>query len=95
MKLKGSIYKVFENVRVKNEFDKLSFVLSVEDRYKTDLILFEVYQDKCGIFQELQIGDKVQVEFEIRGRKWMNADGKEQYFNSLRAWKFEKLVEFK
>jgi hypothetical protein len=93
MNLKGSIYKVFEKVRIKNEFDKLSFVLSVEDRYKTDLILFEVYRDKCEIFQELQIGDKVQVDFEIRGRKGMNADRKKQYFNSLRAWKIEKLVE--
>ena len=33
------------------------------------------------------IGQEVKVEFNLRGRKWVNPDGESKYFNTLQAWR--------
>ncbi|MCX7833733.1 MAG: DUF3127 domain-containing protein, partial [Ignavibacteria bacterium] len=38
-------------------------------------------------------GDDVEVEFELRGREWINPEGEKVYFTTLRALKIKKRGE--
>jgi len=50
-------------------------------------IKFEVVKDKCAELDKFNTGQDVDVEFNIRGNRWTNKDGKEVIFNSLSVWK--------
>ena len=34
----------------------------------------------------------MRVQFNLRGREWSNPQGEVKYFNTLDAWKIEKLI---
>ena len=36
-------------------------------------------------------GDQVEVSFNLRGREWTSPDGVVKYFNTLDAWRIEKM----
>ncbi len=85
LKLKGDIQKVSE------KFQKRDFVLS------TDLstpypqhVSFQVTQDKCSILDQFNEGDEIKVQFNLRGREWNGPQGI-KFFNTLEAWKLEKV----
>jgi len=40
----------------------------------------------------LNAGDDVAVSFNLRGRPWTNKDGITSYFNSLVAWRVNKVT---
>lgn len=50
-------------------------------------IKFEVVKDKCSELDNFKVGQIVDVEFNIRGNRWTNKEGKEVIFNSLSVWK--------
>ena len=86
LKLKGDIQKVSE------KFQKRDFVLS------TDLstpypqhVSFQVTQDKCSILDQFNEGDEIKVQFNLRGREWNGPQGI-KFFNTLEAWKLEKVT---
>ena len=54
---------------------------------------FELIQDKCDILDPYNKGDKVDVYFNLKGRKWTDPKGVDKYFNSLQAWRLEKVTE--
>ncbi len=54
-------------------------------------IKFEVVKDKCSELDDFRVGQEVNVEFNIRGNRWTNKEGKEVIFNSLSVWKIEAI----
>ena len=50
-------------------------------------IKFEAVQDKCDLLNNFNVGDLVDVDFNLKGRKWTNPQGEVKYFNSLQAWR--------
>lgn len=50
-------------------------------------IKFEVVKDKCSELDSFSIGQEVNVEFNIRGNRWVNPKGEEVIFNSFSVWK--------
>lgn len=51
--------------------------------------LFEFSGDKCSDLDNFQVNDVVTVSFDIQGRKWIDAEGKTKYINSIRGYKIE------
>lgn len=51
--------------------------------------MFEFSGDRCAELNNFQINDIVTVSFEIQGRKWIDAQGKTKYINSIRGYKIE------
>jgi len=47
-------------------------------------------QDRTALFDSLNVGDEVEVSFNLRGRPWTNKDGVTSYFKSLVAWRVAK-----
>lgn len=88
---KGKLLLLEDTNKISDKFRKREFVL--EDSENPDyvqLIKFQATQDGCDKLDSFIVGDLVNVHFNVKGRKW-EKDGKVSYFNSLDAWKFEKL----
>lgn len=69
-------------------FSKREFVVTTAaDKYPQDL-KFEVVKDKCPLLDPFEIGQDVQVNFDIRGNEY---NGK--YFVNLACWKIQAAGE--
>ena len=65
-------------------FTKREFVVTTAaDKYPQDL-KFEVVKDKCSVLDPFELGQDVQVSFDIRGNEY---NGK--YFVNLACWKIQ------
>ena len=71
-----------------NGFQKRDLVITTEEQYPQHIII-QFTQDKCALLDTIQVGQKVNVYFNLRGREWTNPQGEIKYFNSLDAWKIE------
>ena len=88
-----------KNVRIKlinptqqvtEKFSKREFV--VTDGLDTDYpqhILLQATRDKCGLLDQFNVNDIVDVAINIRGREWRSPQGEIKYFNSIEAWRIE------
>lgn len=66
-------------------FTKRGLVVTVEDGKFPQDILLEFVQDKVSLLEDVQVGDDVQVTFNLRGREYNG-----RYFNNLQAWRLQK-----
>ncbi len=80
----GKIKVINETQSFASGFTKREFVVTTEhDKFPQDL-KFEVVKDKCSLLDAFEIGQDVQVNFDIRGNEY---NGK--YFVNLSAWKIQ------
>ena len=64
-------------------FQKRKFVITTDhDKYPQD-IEFELIKNDCAQADEMGIGQRITVSFDIRGR-----EHKGRYYNNLHCWKF-------
>ena len=75
-----------------NGFRKREFVITTEEQYPQH-ILVEFVQDKCDLLNGYQVGQKVKVSINIRGREWVNPQGETKYFNSIQGWRMENMEQ--
>jgi len=87
-KLEGKLHDFWQTVQITDTFKKKEFVLETDEQY-SQLVKFELTQDKCDLLDSLSIGQNITVHFNVRGRKWTNKEGKDTYFVSLNAWRIE------
>jgi len=48
-------------------------------------------QDKCSLIDAANVNDQIEVSFNLRGREWTSPAGEVKYFNTLEAWRIEKV----
>ena len=41
---------------------------------------------------KFEVGQEVEVSFNMRGRKWTSPQGEDKYFNSLDAWRVDAVA---
>ena len=51
--------------------------------------MIEFVQDKCDLLDNYKEGQDVKVSINLRGREWINPEGKAVYFNSIQGWRIE------
>lgn len=96
MKTQGLIEMIGETQVVSDKFKKREFVLTTDaDTDYPQSVSFQVTQDKCDLLDDYKSGDLIDVEFNLRGRKWVNKEGGVKYFNTLEAWKIKSLNDNK
>jgi hypothetical protein len=92
--LEGKLIEKFDTVVVSDKFQKREFVLETEENnggnVYTQNIKFQLVQNKCSELDASNVGEVVRVHFNLQGRKW-EKDGKVSFFNSLGAWRIEKV----
>ena len=88
MEIKGKIKKISETVQISDRFRKREFVVEYASNpdYPQPL-QFEMVQDRCELLDPFEVGQEVEIFFDLRGREWTNPQGEVKFFNSLQAWK--------
>lgn len=84
MELTGKLTVIGEEKTFNGGFTKKDFVITTEEQYP-QAVQFELLKDKGTLINAYQVGQRIKVSFDIRGREWQG-----KYFNSLVAWKLEK-----
>lgn len=88
MEIKAKLLEKFNTQEVSNSFRKREFVVEyAENPQYPEFLKFELIQDKCDQVDGFNIGQEINVAFNLKGRKWTNPKGEVVYFNSLQAWK--------
>lgn len=78
----GTIKELFQEQTFGTKgFRKREFIVIIGDKYPQD-IKFEMHNDDCAKLDQFRIGEKVEVEYNLRGR-----EHKGQYYNNLHCWK--------
>lgn len=89
--INGKLKKLEETKQVTDTFKKREFVIADDSGPYPQYISFQLVQDNCGLIDGMKEGDELKVSFDIRGREWTAPDGQMKYFNSLNAWRLEKI----
>ena len=90
MQVAGKLVVINPTQVVSEKFSKRTFVVETADQYPQQ-IEFQLTQDKCDYLDAYKVGEQVNVSINIRGRAWNNPQGETKYFNTLEAWKIEKV----
>ncbi|MEL7002129.1 MAG: DUF3127 domain-containing protein [Bacteroidota bacterium] len=92
MNIKGKILEINDTQQVSQTFKKREFILEyAENPQYPEFIKFELIQDKCSLLDGYNVNDEVDVAFNLKGRKWTDPQGVVKYFNSLQAWKVDRV----
>jgi len=92
MQIIGTVYRIFDTQQVNATFKKREFVVEFsENPNYPQYIKFEAIQEKCDDLNNFKIGDRVEISFNLKGRKWINPQNQEVFFNTLDAWRIVKL----
>ena len=89
MEIQGRIKVIFAPESVgANGFQKRDLVITTEEQYPSDIII-QFTQSKCALLDNLQVGQRVKVHFNLQGREWTSPQGEVKYFNTVVGWKIE------
>ena len=89
MEIQGRIKQIFAPESVgQNGFQKRDLVITTEEQYPNDIII-QFTQSKCVLLDNLQVGQRVNVHFNLQGREWTSPQGEVKYFNTVVGWKIE------
>lgn len=92
MEVSGILKAKYDTQKVSDKFSKREFILTTESNTPyPQFVSFQVNQDKCSILDQFNEGDELKVSFNLRGREWNSPQGV-KYFNTLDAWRLEKVV---
>ena len=89
MEIQGRIKHIFPSQVIgQNGFEKRDLVITTEEQYPQTIII-QFTQQRCDLLDSLQVGQRVKVYVNIRGREWTNPQGEIKYFNTIEGWKIE------
>ena len=92
MEVTGTLKTKSETVKVSERFQKREFVLTTEGSTTyPQHISFQLSQDKCPLLDSFEDGEELRVQFNLKGREWNAPQGIIKYFNTLEAWRIEKV----
>jgi single-strand DNA-binding protein len=91
-KIEGIIKRIMNEVVISDKFKKRELVIATQSEYPQN-IMVEFHQDNCAILNQYAEGELVNVSVNIRGREWINPQGEAKYFNTLQAWRIERIIE--
>ena len=91
MNIKGKLLEKFDTQQVTDSFRKREFVVEyAENPQYPEFIKFELIQTNCEQLDGVDVGQEINVNFNLKGRKWTDKNGEVKYFNSLQAWRLER-----
>ncbi len=91
MVIEGKLHVKFDTQQVGQTMTKRNFVLEFsENPLYPQFVSFELVKDRCSLIDPFNVGDVLEVTFNLRGREWTTPDGEKKYFNSLEAWMVKK-----
>ncbi len=91
MNIQAKLLEKFPTQQITDSFQKREFVVEFADNPQyPEFIKFELIQANCELLEGFQVGDDLNISFNLKGRKWTDKNGEVKYFNSLQAWRLDK-----
>lgn len=79
-------------VKVNDRFQKREFVITDDNPQYPNQVQFQLTGDRVSLLDAVNVGDELTVHFSLQGREWKNPQGEIKYFNTLNAFKIEKVT---
>jgi len=93
MEVQGKIKKIDETKTYgASGFRKREMSVVTNEQYPQPLLI-EFVQDKCGLLDNYNVGQDVEVAINLRGRIWESPDKGDVYFNSIQGWRIKELEQ--
>lgn len=87
MQVSGRIYFISNPIYISEKFSIVEAIIETSEQYPQH-ILVQCSNSRIGLFDEFEIDDIVTVDFNLRGRLYMDQQkGYERAFTTLDAWK--------
>ena len=83
----GKIIEIFDENVISDKFKKREFILEhAPNPEYPELLKIEVVQNKCDLLEKYKVGQQVNVDINLKGRRWEK--GKDSGdSNSIQAWR--------
>ena len=83
----GKIIEIFDENVISDKFKKREFILEhAPNPEYPELLKIEVVQNKCDLLEKYKVGQQVNVDINLKGRRWEK--GKDSgYSISIQAWR--------
>jgi len=91
MEVKGVLKVLNPTTQVNDKLSKREFVVTLSDEMYPQHVLFQVVNENCSQLDGMGVGDEIHVQFGLKGREWTSPQGEVKYFNTLEAWKIQRL----
>ena len=92
MDIKGKVHEISPVITVSEKFKKRELIIEyAENPSYPEFVKFEAVQDKVNLFDNIKVGDQVELFFNLRGRAWTDKMGKTSYFNTLVVWRINPI----
>ena len=86
----GKLHVKGDTTAVSERFSKREFVLEIVDNpLYPQRVSFQFVQDICSLLDPFQVGQMIDIRFNLKGRHWTSPQGETKYFNTLEAWKIQ------
>jgi hypothetical protein len=85
MKVTGKIHNVGTLRKVSEKFKSKDVVLLTDEKFP-QYITIQFTQDKTELITQNDVGQQVEVNINLRGRKWESPQGEIKYFNTIEGW---------
>lgn len=85
MDISGKIKVILDKMTFDSGFEKQEFVVTTREQYPQD-IKCELIKDKINLLKDMQVGDEVKVDINLRGNEYNG-----RYFVNIQAWRMEKI----
>lgn len=82
--IEGKMHKIFDTESKSDKFQAREFILETMSGTYSQLLKFQLTQDRCELADRFKENEQVKVFFDLRGREWQG-----KYFTNLNAWKLE------
>jgi len=92
MEVTGKIKVISAEQQISPTFRKKELVITTDEQYPQS-IMIEFVQDKSDLLNNFSVGENVKVSINLGGREWVNPQGETKYFNSIKGWRIEKIVD--
>ena len=79
-----------KELQISEKFKKRDFVIQDDNDKFPQFISLQLTQDNCDVLDKFNLGDNLNVSFNIKGRAWTSPSNETKYFNTLEAWKVNK-----
>ena len=86
--IKGKVIFKGDVQQVTESFKKQEFVVETDEQYPQK-ILIQATQGRTDLLNGINVGQEVEVNYNLRGREWTNPQGEVKYFNSIELWKVD------
>ena len=91
LSIEGKVKRILDEQVISERFKKREFVIETEEQYP-QVLVFQLVQDKTNLIDQINLGDRIEVFFNLRGREWQkDASSEIRVFNTLDAWRIQKV----